>query len=256
MTFAAVDSVTITVDTRKGMHGQVVLIVGASSGIGRLTATLFAREGANVIAAARRHDRLQTLRQELAAEGIDITIRQADACSVKDMQQLAQETLARFERIDIVVYATGTNTPERTMEELDPAVWDAILNTNLSGAFYISKAVLPSMRAAHSGHLIYVASMAGVTADLSGAAYQASKRGMLGLAHAIRLEEQRNGIRTCVLCPGLINTELVEKRKEKLSPEALIKALHPQDVAEMILYVAKLPKRVAMPEIQMVPAEA
>jgi serine 3-dehydrogenase len=238
------------------MHGQVVLIVGASSGIGRLTAALFAREGARVVAAARRHDRLQTLSQELAAEGFEITTRQADARSVKDMQQLAEETLAQFARIDIVVYATGTNTPERTMEELQPEVWDAMLDTNLSGAFYISKAVLPSMRAAHSGHLIYVASMAGVMADLSGAAYQASKRGMLGLAHAIRLEEQRNGIRTCVLCPGLTNTELVEKRKEKLTPEALAKALHPGDVAQMILYVAKLPKRVAMPEIQMVPAEA
>jgi serine 3-dehydrogenase (NADP+) len=172
------------------------------------------------------------------------------------MQQLTQETLAQFEKIDIVVYATGTNTPERTMEQLQPAVWDSILDTNLSGAFYISRAVLPFMRAAHSGHLIYVASMAGVLADLSGAAYQASKRGMLGLAHAIRLEEQGNGIRTCVVCPGLTNTELVEKRKQKLTPEALAKALEPGDVAEMILYVAKLPKRVAVPEIQMVPAEA
>lgn len=238
------------------MHGQVILVIGASSGIGRLAASLFAREGASVVAAARRYDRLQTLEHELTAEGLEITIRQADACSVEDMQQLAQETLAQFEKIDIVVYATGTNTPERAMEQLQPAVWDDILDTNLSGAFYISRAVLPSMRAAHSGHLIYVASMAGVLADLSGAAYQASKRGMLGLAHAIRLEEQGNGIRTCVVCPGLTNTELVEKRKQKLTPEALAKALQPKDVAEMILYVAKLPRRVAIPEIQMVPAEA
>jgi serine 3-dehydrogenase len=238
------------------MHGQVVLIAGGSSGIGRSTAVLFAREGATVVAAARRHDRLQTLRQELATEGFEITIRQADACSANDMQQLTQETLAQFKRIDIVVYATGTNTPQRSMEELQPETWDTMLETNLSGAFYISKAVLPSMRAARSGHLIYVASMAGVMADLSGAAYQASKRGMLGLAHAIRLEEQRNGIRTCVVCPGLTNTELVEKRKEKLTPDALAKALHPEDVAEIILYVARLPRRVAMPEIQMVPAQA
>jgi NADP-dependent 3-hydroxy acid dehydrogenase YdfG len=141
------------------------------------------------------------------------------------------------------------------MERLLPDVWNSILDTNLNGAFYVSHAVLPSMRSAHSGHLIYVSSIAGVLADLSGAAYQASKRGMLGLAHAIRLEERQNGIRTCVICPGLTNTELVEKRAKKLAHEVLAKALHPQDVAEMILYIAKLPSRATIPEIQMMPAE-
>jgi len=237
------------------IRGQVVLVIGASSGIGRSTAALFARDGARVVAAARRYDRLQSLKEELAAEHLDITIRQADACSLEDLQQLTQETLAQFERIDIVVYASGTNTPERTMEQLQPSVWNSILDTNLNGAFYISHAVLPFMRAAHSGHLIYVSSIAGILADLSGAAYQASKRGMLGLAHAIRLEERKNGIRTCVVCPGLTNTELVEKRTEKLSSEVLAKALHSEDVAETILHIAKLPSWVAIPEIQMLPAE-
>lgn len=237
------------------INGQVVLVVGASSGIGRSTAELFARDGATVVAAARRYDRLQSLKEELLAEHLDITIRRADACRLEDMQQLTQEILAQFGKIDIVVYACGTNTPERTMERLQPSVWNSILNTNLNGAFYISHAVLPSMRAARSGHLIYVSSIAGVLADLSGAAYQASKRGMLGLAHATRLEERQNGIRTCAVCPGLTNTELVEKRAEKLAPEVLAKALHPQDVAETILYIAKLPSWVTIPEIQMLPAE-
>jgi len=237
------------------IQDQVVLIVGASSGIGRLATAFFARDGARVVAAARRYDHLQSLKDELATERLDITIRQTDACRLQDVQQLTHETLARFGRIDIVIYACGTNTPERTMERLQPDVWNSILDTNLNGAFYVSHAVLPSMRSAHSGHLIYVSSIAGVLADLSGAAYQASKRGMLGLAHAIRLEERQNGIRTCVICPGLTNTELVEKRAKKLAPEVLAKALHPQDVAEMILYIAKLPSRATIPEIQMMPAE-
>ncbi|HEV2273317.1 MAG TPA: SDR family oxidoreductase [Acidobacteriaceae bacterium] len=237
------------------IHGQVVLVVGASSGIGRSAAALFAREGARVVAAARRQDRLQSLKDDLATEHLDITIRRADACSLEDMQHLTKETLAEFEKIDIVLYACGTNTPERTMDRLQPGVWNSILDTNLNGAFFVSHAVLPPMRAAQSGHLIYVSSMAGLMPDLSGAAYQASKRGLLGLAHAIRLEEQRNGIRTCVVCPGLTNTELVDKRPEKLAPEVLAKALQPQDVAETILHIAKLPRWVAIPEIQMTPAE-
>jgi serine 3-dehydrogenase len=237
------------------INGQVVLVVGASSGIGRSAAALFARAGARVVAAARRHERLQNLKDELAAERLDITIRRADASKLEDMQQLTDETIAQFEKIDIVVYACGTNTPERSMERLQPGAWHSILDTNLNGAFYISHAVLPSMRSVQSGHLIYVSSIAGVLADLSGAAYQASKRGMLGLAHAIRLEERQNGIRTCVVCPGLTNTELVEKRAEKLAPEILAKALQPQDVAETILFIAKLPNWVTIPEIQMLPSK-
>ena len=235
--------------------GQVVIVVGASSGIGRSAAALFAREGALAVAAARRYDRLERLKDELAAEHLDIVIRRADASSLEDVRQLTQETLARFGKIDIVVYACGTNTPERAMDRLEPSVWNSILGINLTGAFYISHAVLPTMRAAHSGHLIYLSSIAGVTADLSGAAYQASKRGMLGLAHAIRLEERQNGIRTCVLCPGLTNTELVEKRAEKMRPEVLAQALQPEDVAETILYIARLPRRVTVPEMQILPAD-
>lgn len=237
------------------IEGQVVVVVGASSGIGRVTAASFAREGARVIAAARRQDRLQSLREELAEERIEIAIRQADASRLEDMEQLAVETLAKFGKIDIVVYASGTNTPERSMERLQPDVWNSILDINLNGAFYLSHAVLPSMRFAHSGHLIYVSSIAGISADLSGAAYQASKRGMLGLAHAIRLEERVNGIRTSVVCPGLANTELAEKRPTKLAPEVLAKALRPEDVAEAILFIAETPSWVAIPEIHILPSE-
>ena len=236
------------------MSGRVVLILGASSGIGRAAAVLFAREGAHVVAAARRENRLQSLKEQLAREHCDITVRSADVTSPKDMQQVAQETLDRFRNIDILLYASGTNTPDRSMERLSPAIWDSLVDANLNGAFYATHAVLPAMRTARSGLLIYISSMGGVMPDLSGAAYQASKRGVLGLAHAIRMEEKLNGIRTSVVCPGLVNTELVEQRPVKVSPEVLAQALQPEDVAETILYIAKLPARAAIPEVHMVPA--
>jgi NADP-dependent 3-hydroxy acid dehydrogenase YdfG len=91
-------------------------------------------------------------------------------------------------------------------------------------------------------------------ADVSGAAYQASKRGLVALAHAIRVEEKENGIRTCAVCPGLVDTELMEKRPVKPSAETLSKALQPQDVAELILAIAKLPAHAAVPEVQILPA--
>jgi serine 3-dehydrogenase (NADP+) len=89
--------------------------------------------------------------------------------------------------------------------------------------------------------------------DVSGAAYQAGKRGLLGLAHAIRVEEKENGIRTCVVCPGLVDTEILEKRPVKPSAETLAKALQPDDIAEVVLSIAKLHPRAAVPEIQIMP---
>ena len=173
------------------VSGQVAVIVGASSGIGRAAAVLFAREGSKVVAAARREDRLQSLKDEMAREQRTITVRRADASVVEDMQQLAQETLQQFGRIDILVVASGINTPDRSMERLTPQIWNSLIDVNLNGAFYATHAILPSMRSAGSGHLIYVSSVSGVMADVSGAAYQASKRGVIGLAHAIRMEEKQ-----------------------------------------------------------------
>jgi NADP-dependent 3-hydroxy acid dehydrogenase YdfG len=170
------------------------------------------------------------------------------------MQQLAQETLAHLGKIDVLVFATGTNTPDRSMERLNPEIWNSLIDVNLSGAYYATHAVLPSMRAARAGHLIYISSISGVITDVSGAAYQASKRGLLGMAHAIRMEEKLNGIRTCVVCPGLVDTELLEKRPVKPSAEVLAQALQPEDVAETVLYVAKLPPRAAIPELHMMPS--
>ena len=235
------------------VNGQVVVVVGASSGIGRAAALLFAREGATVVAAARREDRLQSLKEELAKEQREITVRRADAAIPEDMQQLAQETLEHFGKIDVLVFATGTNIPDRAMARLTPQLWNSVVEVNLNGAFYATYAVLPSMRKAGGGHLIYVASISGVITDVSGAAYQASKRGLLAMAHAIRLEEKQNSIRTSVICPGLVDTELLEKRPVKPTPEILAQALQPEDVAETILFVAKLPPRAAIPELHLMP---
>jgi serine 3-dehydrogenase (NADP+) len=235
------------------LKNQTVLVVGASSGIGRSIAIHFAREGATVMASARRQDRLQALQNELAEENIDIGISTADATNPAAMEELASRTVEQFEKIDILVYASGTNTKDRALKNLSTKTWDEVICVNLNGAYYATHAVLPAMRERKSGHLIYVASISGMVPDISGAAYQASKRGMLGLAHAIRVEEKENSIRTCVVCPGLVDTEILEKRPVKPTPEMLAKALQADDVAEAVLFVAKLPPRAAVPEMQIMP---
>jgi serine 3-dehydrogenase len=235
------------------IENQVVLVVGASSGIGRETALLFAREGARVMASARREERLRELQDSLAREGRNIETVAADAADASQMERLAQSTRERLGEIDVLVFATGINVPDRAMKRLTTDIWNTVVSVNLNAAYYATRAVLPPMRGRGAGHLIYISSVSGLSPDVSGAAYQASKRGLLGLAHAIRVEEKENGIRTCVICPGLVDTEILDRRPVKPSAETLAKALRPEDVAEMVLAVARLPPRVCVPEMQVVP---
>lgn len=235
------------------LRDKVVLVVGASSGIGRAVARLFADEGARVMAAARRENRLIELRDELRSAGHSIEIHVCDAAKASDMDELAQRTREKLGKVDFLVYVSGTNVQNRAMSGLNVETWDKMVNVNLNGAYYITQAVLPSMREARSGYLMYVSSISGLVPDVSGAAYQAAKRGVIGLAHAIRVEEKQNGIRTCAICPGLVDTEILENRPVKPSAEIMQHALRPEDIAEAILAVAKLPERAVVPEIQVLP---
>ncbi len=226
------------------------LITGASSGIGRATALLMARAGAKVTAAARREDRLR----ELQSESPDIAIVPTDLSDPAQVAGMAEKAKAHHGPTRILVYAAGTNHPDRSLRRLTPAVWDNLLQVNLTGAYHATQAVLPEMRAARDGYLVYVASISALVPDVSGAAYQAAKRGLLAMAHAIRVEEKENGIRTCVICPGLVDTEMLNLRPAPTPPETIAKALHPEDVAEAILAVLSLHPRAVVPEMQVLPA--
>ena len=235
------------------LKDKIVLVVGASSGIGRATAILFARAGARVVASARRADRLGELETEARNAGFSIRVQAADASKADEMKKLVDDTQTNVGTVDILIYAAGTNIPGRALNVLNPETWDMMLDANLNGAYYATYAVLPTMRAAGGGLLLYISSISGLMADASGASYQAAKRGLVGLAHAARYEERQNGIRTCVVCPGLVDTELVQKRPVKPTRETLDAALQPEDVAEMIFAIASLPPRAVVPEIQILP---
>lgn len=205
------------------------------------------------MACARRQERLDQWKQEMTAEGHTVETFAADATDAAKMDALAQATRETLGPVQIMVYATGTNTKDRTLPRLRPEVWDELIGTNLNGAYYATRAVLPAMREARFGHLIYISSISGHTPDVSGAAYQASKRGLIGLAHAIRVEEKENGIRTTVVNPGLVDTEILEKRPVKPPPELLAQALLPEHVAEVVMDCALLPARALIAEVTVVP---
>jgi serine 3-dehydrogenase len=235
------------------LANERVLVVGASSGCGRAAAVLFARAGAKVFATARRADRLEELSKQLASEGFTIGTHAADASSLAEVETMVNAAKAFLGGVDILVHSTGTNTPDRNLKRLTTDIWHHMIGVNLNAAYYVTQALLPDMRAAKKGHLIYVSSVSGKYPDVSGASYQAAKRGLVGFTHAIRVEEKENEIRTCVVCPGLIDTELMEKRPVKPPAEQLARALKAEDVAEIILDIAKLPPHVTIPEIDIVP---
>ena len=233
------------------LNGKVALVVGASSGIGRACAVALAAEGASVMASARREERLRELQKEMAGRTVEICA--ADATQAGEMAALAHETVRRLGPVNILVYATGTNTKDRALTRLRPEIWDELIATNLNGAYYITHAVLPAMREARDGHLIYISSISGHTPDVSGAAYQASKRGIIALAHAIRVEERTNGIRTTVVNPGLVDSELLAKRPVPTPAEQVAQALQPEHVAEVVLSCLRLPPRAVVTELTVVP---
>jgi len=225
---------------------ETAIVVGASSGIGRATALALAAEGVRVMAAARREEKLRELR------GVEICA--TDVTDRPQVERLISTALDRFGKIDLLVYATGENIPARAMKVLTPETWDMMLAVNLTGAFNCTQAVLGSMRAAGGGLIVYISTISVHDPDVSGAAYQASKHGLSGLAHATRLEEKQNGIRTSVIFPGLCKTDMVNKRPVPTPKEILDLALEPEDVAEAVVALAHLNPRAVVPEMELVPS--
>lgn len=238
----------------ESLTGRVAIVVGATSGMGRATAVQLARAGAVVTAAGRREERLEELFTELEAEGLVIDTCPCDVMVEEDVTAVVEQVHEAHGRVDLLVYSTGTNIPQRALDVLTPETWDMMLATNLSGAFHATRAVLPVMREAGDGLIIYLSTAAVQKPDISGVAYQASKHGLSGLAHGTRAEEQDRGIRTCVIYPGLCDTEILERRPVPTPPDVLAQALHPDDVAEAVVFVASLHPRAVVPELQLLPS--
>lgn len=235
----------------ENLKDQVAIVVGASSGMGQAIARALLAAGAKVMVAARRAENLQ----HLVAENPEcIRMCPTDVTSRAQVDQLIAATLTAWGKIDLLVYATGTNLPQRSLPQLTVQGWDELLATNLTGAFHCTQAVLPAMRQRGDGLIIYLSTGAVQRPDVSGVAYQASKHGLTGLAHGTRVEERDHGIRTSLIFPGLCETEILQKRPAPTPRDILDKALQPDDVAAAVLFIAQLPSRAVVPELQLLPS--
>lgn len=235
------------------LKGQVAIIIGASSGMGRATALAFVAEGAQVAIAARRKAELDGLAAEIKALGREAVVQPADVSRRADVDAVVQAAVKRYGRVDVLVNCAGVNTQNRQLATLDQAGWDRIIGINLTGALHCTQAPLSKMREQKSGLIIHVASISGLWGDFSGAAYQASKHGIVGLANATRMEERLNGIRVTVIYPGLCDTPILNNRPVPPTQEQRDLMMKPEDIAQACVFAASLPPRTYVSDLVLMP---
>jgi NADP-dependent 3-hydroxy acid dehydrogenase YdfG len=232
----------------------VVLVAGASSGLGCATALAAAAAGVNVVLAARNSDSLALISTSIQQSGGSSLAVPTDATDPDQVEHLVHAALDRFGRIDVLINSVGTNIPRRALDELTLTSWSGMLATNLTVAFNLTHAIVPVLRRQGGGLIVHISSAAVKKPDRSGVAYQASKAGVAALAYATMEEEREHGIRTTVLYAGLTDTPLVLKRPVPTPPQVLAHALQPEDVAAACLFVMRLPPRAHVPELCLYPS--
>jgi len=238
----------------KAFEGKVVWITGAGTGIGRAAALMFADEGAKLALIGRRSQPLEEVAAKIAAAGGEAAVEPLDVSDREAVNAAGTRLIARFGRVDILVNNSGLNVVNRRLDELAPQDWDYVLAVNLTGAFNMVHAVFGPMRAQQDGLIINVASTAARrVSGVAGAAYSASKFGMLGMSLSLTQEAWKFGIRACCLCPDDVNTPIMQRRRVKYPQEVLDQFIQPEDLADTIRFVALMPKRTSIPEMVIYP---
>jgi NAD(P)-dependent dehydrogenase (short-subunit alcohol dehydrogenase family) len=229
----------------KTFEGKVVLVTGASSGIGRATAVAFAREGAKVAIAARRIKESEDTVRLIEAGGGDAFFVRTDVSKSPDVQALVARTVERYGALNIAVNNAGID-PEAYMPvaKYDEAMWDRIIDTNLKGVFLCMKYELPHIVAA-KGSIVNMASVAGLTGGPTASAYFASKHGVVGLTKAAAMEYAHKGVRINAVAPAVIDTPMAERSYfHDAALTARVTAMHPlgrigraEEVASAVLWL-------------------
>ncbi|MCC7085031.1 MAG: SDR family NAD(P)-dependent oxidoreductase [Pirellulales bacterium] len=235
------------------LAGKTAVVTGGGTGIGAAIALALAAEGCRVAIAGRRLEKLRETATKFSgsptieSHEVDVT----DRTSVQGLFRWANE---RFGKIDMAMLCAGANIRHRLMSETTPEEWDDLLAINATGAYNCLHAVVPIMRERRDGLIVLVSSVAGKRASrLGGIGYNAAKFALGALGTSIANEEGKNGIRVTTLCPGEVDTPILENRPVPVTDEHRACILQPEDVAAVALMIAKLPPRAHVQELVIKP---
>lgn len=240
---------------------NTAIITGASSGIGQATAKELAAKGYHVMLAARREERLVELKKEIEAEGGSADYKVTDVTSVGEMKSLAQATLEKTGRIDVLVNNAGL-MPLSYMNKLKIDEWDKMVDVNIKGVLYGIAAVLPIMEEQKSGHILNISSVAGHQVMKGSAVYSGTKYAVRAISDGLRQEiDPSHEIRVTIVSPGAVATELTDTITDDdvldsfKSMSESMEPLQAEDIANAIGYAVEQPSHVDVNEILIRPRQ-
>ncbi len=238
---------------------SIVLITGATSGIGKACAELFAKNNYKIIITGRRKDKLDELSQELKSKyKADVLSLCFDVRSQSEVKSAIDGLSADWKNIDILVNNAGLAVGLSSLQNGDIDDWERMIDTNVKGLLYITRSVSPLMVAKNSGHIFNIASIAGKEVYANGNVYCASKHAVDALSRSMRIDMLPHNIKVTNIAPGMIETEFSIVRfkgDEERAKQVYngLEALKPEDIAETILWIAQRPKHVNINDIVIMP---
>ncbi len=242
------------------LSGRTVLITGASAGIGASCARAFAAEGARLILAARRAERLGELADELRGNGAGVLALEMDVRDAAAVSAAVAGLPAEWSAIDVLVNNAGLGRGMDKLWQGSPADWDEMVDTNVKGLLYVTRAVLPAMVERGHGHVINLGSVAGHEVYPGGAVYCATKHAVGAITRGMRMDVLGTGVRVSTVDPGMVETEfsVIRFHGDRGRADNVYRNMTPltaADIAETIVWVATRPPHVCIDEIIIKPTD-
>ena len=233
------------------LGGKVAIVTGGTRGIGRAIAEALVGAGAQVCIAARTESDVEKAAAELASKSKDGRALgvEADVSRYEDCRNLVSTAVERFGRLDILINNAGIGG-FRNVADMAPSRWDAVIQTNLSSLFYCSHEAIPHLRKAGGGWIINIGSLAGTNAFPGGAAYNASKFGLIGFSEALMQEVRYDDIRVSYIMPGSVATDF-----DGSSTRSGAWMIQPQDIGELVIDLLSMPERTLPSRIEVRPSK-
>jgi 3-oxoacyl-[acyl-carrier protein] reductase len=233
------------------ISGKVAIVTGGTRGIGRAITQRLLQEGASVAICGRTRESVDRALQTVEPAGGELFGEAADLTKVDDVARLFQAVDARFGGLDILVNNAGLGV-FRKVADMTPEDWHRNIDLNLSGAFYCSREALARFRTRGSGFIVNISSLAGKNAFSTGAGYNASKFGLNGFTEALMLDHRHDNVRVSSIMPGSVDTEFSGSPTKRTGDTSWMMA--PEDVAEVVALVLRMPSRTMVTSIEMRPS--